>query len=640
MSDSGARAGAPNGDRPAAQRLDSWKEIAIYLLRDMRTVQRWERENGLPVHRLHLNTGSTVYAFPAELDAWYAERKPPASPSDPSAVDVEEQEDDPAVVDGPTPESAPVETRNTRGITPVNGAGGADRKEPHSESDAKPKQSPRSRMVITIVITLSAVSALAVLFVGMWMTAPRPPSGKIRLVVLPLKNLSEDASQDYFSAGLTDEMITQLGRLNPPRLGVIAADSSKRLAGESIAELGHSLDVQYVLEGSVRHGGNQVRIDVQLVQVSDQTQLWADSYTGDISDILRVQDEVATAVAGQIRVALPVGGSSVRGTALAASRPVNAEAYDAYLQGRFYWTNRADMPRSIEAYQRAIEKDPQSAMAYAGLASGYALLSQVPYGDARPIDAKPKARQAAERALQLDPHQADAHAVLANVAFTYEWDFKTAAQEFAKAFELDPNNLTAHQWYAHYCMAFNRMTQAEEENRRTLDLDPVSPLFGTVRAEILYHERKYDEAIAQAQRTIEETPGYWPTYIWLGSAYRERKMYAEALDAFTKGRKLSGDYPVMIALHGHAMAVSGDTASARKALTELQKLSGPRYISPLYFAAVYTGLGEKSNALDWLEKAYQERNDRLLYLGADPVSDPLRSEPRFRDVLRRVGLPE
>jgi TolB-like protein/cytochrome c-type biogenesis protein CcmH/NrfG len=460
------------------------------------------------------------------------------------------------------------------------------------------------------------------------------------MVVLPLKNLSGDSQQDYFSDGLTDEMITQLGRLDAQRLGVIAPDSSKLLAGKSIAELGRSLDVQYALEGSVRHGGNQVRIDVQLVQVSDQTQLWADSYTGDVSDILRLQDEVAKAVAGQIRVALPVSAGVSSRTALASTRPVNAEAYDAYLQGRFYWTNRGDMPKSIEAYERAIQKDPQSALAYAGLASGYALLSQVPYGDARPDEAKPKARKAAERALQLDPMQAEAYAVLANVSFTYEWDFKTAEQEFQKAFALDPNNLTAHQWYAHYCMALNRMAQAEEENGRTLDLDPVSPLFNVVRAEILYHERKYDEAIVQAQHAIEQNPKYWPPYIWLGSAYREKKMYAEALDAFSRGRKLSGDYPVMIALQGHAMAVSGDATGGRKALRELQQLGGPRYISPLYFAAVYTGLGEKSKALDWLEKAFEERNDRLIYLGVDPISDPLRSEARFRDLVRRVGLPE
>ena len=637
MSEFGGRVTNADGGLPAGQRLESWKEIASYLRRDKRTVQRWEKEYGLPVHRLQLNTGSTVYAYTAELDGWYAERRPPNLGADVTTGEVEEPDDDPQVESATQPDMEPNgPTEPTADVITPN-----PRKAEGSEAPTPgQKEEPRRgvRLKIEIAVSLLAVSALV--FAGREFIFRKPPSGKIRMVVLPLKNLSGDSQQDYFSAGLTDEMITQLGRLDAQRLGVIAPDSSKLVAGKSIAELGRSLDVQYALEGSVRHGGNQVRIDVQLVQVSDQTQLWADSYTGDVSDILRLQDEVAKAVAGQIRVALPVSEGTSSRTALASMRPVNAEAYDAYLQGRFYWTNRGDMPKSIEAYERAIQKDPQSALAYAGLASGYALLSQVPYGDARPVEAKPKARKAAERALQLDPMQAEAYAVLANVSFTYEWDFKTAEQEFQKAFALDPNNLTAHQWYAHYCMALNRMAQAEEENGRTLDLDPVSPLFNVVRAEILYHERKYDEAIVQAQHAIEQNAKYWPAYIWLGSAYREKKMYAEALDAFLKGRKLSGDYPVMIALQGHAMAISGDAAGGRKAIKELQHLNGPRYISPLYFAAVYSGLGEKSNALDWLEKAYEERNDRLIYLGVDPISDPLRSEARFRDLVRRVGLPE
>jgi TolB-like protein/Tfp pilus assembly protein PilF len=511
---------------------------------------------------------------------------------------------------------------------------------PTDDSGENSGFTPWQVTVVKVIVTLGLVTVLGLFLFSQRfrLAGPGLATGKIRLVVLPLKNLSGDSQQDYFSAGLTDEMITQLGRLNPQRLGVIAADSSKRVAGKSIADLGRSLDVQYALEGSVRRGGNQVRIDVQLVQVGDQTQVWADSYTGNVGDILRVQDEVATAVAGQIRVALPVSAGISSRTALASMRPVNADAYDAYLLGRFYWTNRGDVPKSIEAYQQAIRKDPNYALAYAGLASGYALMSQVPYDDVRPSEAKPKARQAAERALQLDTNLAEAHAVLANVAFTYEWDFRAAEEEFQKALALDPNNLTAHQWYAHFYMARNQMAQAQEENARTLDLDPVSPLFNTVRAEILYHKRQYDLAIAQAQHTIEEYPTYWPAYLWLGSAYREKKMYPEALRAFSQGRKVSGDYPIMIALYGNSLALSGDEAGGRKALAELRKLNSTRYISALYFAAIYEGLGEKSHALDSLDKAYQERNDRLVYLAVDPLADPLRSEPRFRNLMIRIGL--
>jgi TolB-like protein/Tfp pilus assembly protein PilF len=463
-------------------------------------------------------------------------------------------------------------------------------------------------------------------------------AGKIRLVVLPFTNLSGDSQQDYFSAGLTDEMITQLGRLDPERLGVIAATASRLFAGKPIAEIGRTLDVQYALEGSVRRGGNQVRIDVQLIQVSDQTHLWADSYTGDLGDILHVQDEVTAAVAGQIRVALPVGAFGVD-AAKGTARTINPEAYDEYLRGRFYWTNRGDLYKSIDAYEKAIQKDPSYALAYAGLASGYALLGQVPYDDMRPGDAKPKARQAAERALELDPRLAEAHSVLANVSYSYDWDFEAAEREFQRALALGQNDPTAHLWFSHYCIVRNRLEQALEENSRTLALDPVSPLFNTERAEIYYNGRQYDSAIAQSRRVIEQYPTYPLAYIWLGSAYREKKMYKEALEQFSQGVKFSGDRPAMLALYGHALALSGDAAGARKVLADLQHLAQSRYVSSLYFAGVNTGLGEKSTAVDWLDKAYKERNDRLVYLNVDPMADPLRSEPRFQNLMKRLHLP-
>ena len=389
-----------------------------------------------------------------------------------------------------------------------------------------------------------------------------------------------------------------------------------------------------MLEGSVRRAGGRVRITAQLIQVSDQTNLWADSYDRDLNDILRVQDDVGAAVASQIRVALNPG----KGGATVTKRTVNPDAYDAYLRGRFYWTNRADLHKSLEAYQQAIQKDPQYALAYAGVASVYALLAQVPYDDLPPSEAKPKAREAAERALQLDPQLTEAHAVLANVAFSYDWNFDTAEREFQQALALGPNNPIPHIWYGHYCIMGNRLSQALEENSRALDLDPVSPLFNTVRTEIHYHARNFDAAIDQARRTIEQYPTYPLAYIWLGSAYREKKMYAEALEQFSKGRQFSGDRPALIALYGHALAVSGDPAGARKALADLQHVAQSRYVSSLYFAAIYLGLGEKSTALDWLDRAYQEHNDRLVYLGVDPIADPLRSEPRFTQLLHKIGI--
>jgi len=474
----------PPTDEP---RLESWGEIAAYLRREIRTVQRWERYQGLPIRRLQIGKLGSVYAFRSELDKWYRERQPPAENGDEDAE------------------------KSANGEVAAHVAVSTEREEEKSNGQTSGGQAPPLRPRITrlhITITLLTLVVLAVVIpstyfvLGGHFTA-RSTTGKIRLVVLPFANLSGDPQQDYFSAGLTDEMITQLGRLDPDRLGVIAATASKLIAGKSIAEIGRTFDVQYALEGSARRAGNHVRIDVQLIQVSDQTNLWANSYTGDLGDILNVQDEVAAAVAGQIRIALPVGAPGVNG-AKGTARAVNPEAYDAYLRGRFYWTNRGDLHKSIEAYLQAIDKDPNYALAYAGLASAYALLGQVPYDDMPPVDAKPKARQAAERALQLDPQSGEAHSVLANVSFSYDWDFEAAEREFQRALTLGQNDPTAHQWFSHYCIVRNRLQEALEENSRTLGLDPVSPLFNTSRAEILYNARQYDAAIAQTRRTIDQ----------------------------------------------------------------------------------------------------------------------------------------
>jgi TolB-like protein len=627
---SGANPGT-EGSPLLGKKLVSWKEIACHLGRETRTVQRWEKTEGLPVRRHGHQKKSTVYAYASELDAWFKKRQPADDP-----------EADAAFV--PEPETAfapetdvdtPSEKVNGGAVTP------AIVQVPYAELEdlayADPGKSlPRIRRPIALALAAFAVLSIIAYTVYRFISTKTPLTGKVRLVVLPFKNLSGDPKQDYFSAGLTDEMITRLGRLDPQRLGVIAAASSNAQSGKPLKEIGRTLGVQYALEGSVRREGNQVRIDVHLIQVSDQTDLWADSYSRDLTDILLVQDEVGAAVASQIRTTLAT--ATEMSTTRFAKHSVNAEAYDAYLAGRFYWTNRGDLHKSIEAYQLAIQKDPQYALAYAGLAGSYALLGQVPYDDMPPIEAKPKARAAAEHALQLDPLLGEAHAVLANVAFSYDWNFEVAEQEFQRALALSPNDPTPHLWFSHYCIVRNRLPKALQENDRLLEIEPVSPLFNTNRAEIYYHARNYDAAISTASRAVEQYPNYWLAYIWLGSALREKKMYKEALEQFSKGRALSHDHPVMISLYGHALALSGDAAGARKALADLQHLAQTRYVSSLYFAAVYTGLGEDHTALDWLDRAYTERNDRLVYLGSEPMADPLRSDPRFVRLLAKIGV--
>ena len=618
----GAKPGPEDSPSPG-KKLVSWKEIASHLGREIRTVQRWEKNEGLPVRRHEHQKKSTVYAYANELDEWFKSRQPA---DDPDA--------DAAFVPDPDVDTLAEKTNGGAAPQAIDDVPDVERGDlPPVEPD-EPPSGYRERIVLALAST--AILCLVAFAVYGWISHKALPPEKVRLVVLPFKNLSGDPKQDYFSAGLTDEMITQLGSIDPQRLGVIAAASSNAQSGKPLKEIGQTLNVQYALEGSVRREGNQVRIDVQLVQVSDQTHLWADSYNRDLTDILNVQDEVGAAVAKQIRGVLTT--ATEMGPSRVGTRSVNAEAYDAYLAGRFYWTNRGDLHKSIEAYQQAIQRDPQYALAYAGLAGSYALLGQVPYDDLPPRDARPMARAAAEHALQLDPLLGEAHAVLANVAFSYDWNFEVAEREFERALALSPNTPTPHLWYSHYCIVRNRLPQALEENSRLLELEPVSPLFNTNRAEIYYHARNYDAAITTASRAIEQYPNYWPAYIWLGSALREKKMYKEALEQFSQGRRLSGGHPVMISLYGNALARSGDVAGARTALADLEHLSQTRYVSPLYFAAIYTGLGENSTALDWLDRAYTERTDRLVYLGTEPMADPLRADPRFARLLAKVGV--
>src|SRR5208282_1851070 len=378
---SGAEPG-PEGSSPLrGKKLVSWKEIAGHLGRETRTVQRWEKTEGLPIRRHEHQKKSTVYAYTGDLDAWFKKRQPADDP-----------EADAAFV--PEPDVDTLSEKANGGAVPlvVGQVSDVDSEDPASvEQVAEPdKPPPNTRKQVALGLGSLALLCVIAYAVYHLMPAKTPPPQKVRLVVLPFKNLSGDPKQDYFSAGLTDEMITRLGNLlDPKRFGVIAAASSNTQSGKPLKEIGRALGVQYALEGSVRREGNQVRIDVHLIQVSDQTDLWADSYNRDVTDILMVQNEVCAAVASQIRGAL--ANATEMSSSRVDTRSVNPEAYDAYLSGRFYWTNRGDLHKSIEAYQLAIQKDPRYALAYAGLAGSYALLGQVPYDDLPPRDAKPRA---------------------------------------------------------------------------------------------------------------------------------------------------------------------------------------------------------------------------------------------------------
>jgi len=619
---SGATPGSGEPPSPG-KKLDSWGEIASYLGREVRTVQRWERTEGLPVHRHEHKKKSTVYAYAGELDAWIKQRQPK---DDPEADDAfaREQDHEPEL----SSTDSPVEIVNPPVVPPAPGPA------PHPDEP----DSRAGKRVVAAIFALGILSALS-LGVYRWLYPTIVGSDKIRLVVLPFKNLSGDSRQDYISAGLTEEITTQLGRLDPQDLSVIAPTSAKLVSHEAITQIGQQLHVKYVLEGSVQSVASQIRIDVRLIKTSDASYAWTQSFTRELSDFLSVESDVADTVGKQILATLPAAPAEEVNTQLATVyTPEAAKSRDDYLRGRFTWGSRGDLAGSIQLFNEAIKEDPSFAEAYAGLAAATAILGQVPNDGLAPRDAKPKAREAAQHALRLDPRLADAHAVLGNVAMSYDWDLATAERELQQSITLNPNDPTAHEWYGHLLVVEGRNAEALTEDRRALDLDPANPLFHTALAETYYFSRKYDAAIEEAGRVVKLHPDFPLAQFWLGSAYREKKMYPQAIETFQHARQASGDNPAMLMAYGHAQALAGNAAEARAALQKLQQQAATRFVPNLYPAAIHVGLGEKDEAFRLLDVAFQEKIDRLVYLNVDPMTDPLRSDPRFAQLMAKVGF--
>jgi len=620
----------PKGSPLPDRKLVSWKEIASYLGREVRTVQRWERTEGLPVHRHEHQKKSTVYAFTSELDEWFKKRQPVDDPeADAEFIpepDISEADSDAETCDPMAPAPLAAQVDMPANPPPVV-----------STKTAPPSAGKR------VVVALFALGILSALSLGLyrWLHPIDSTIEKVRIAVLPFTYVSGDSKPDYITAGLTDVIRTKLSQLDPPHLGVIAATSSKIVSSRPITEIGRTLNVKYVLEGGVQRAGDQVRIDVQLIQVSDETHLWADSFTRELSDVLQVESDVSAAIARQILATLPLppqpAPSLRRGTVHAAT-PEIAESRHAYHQGKFAWGSRFDLRSSIAFFQEAIRKDPSYAEAYAGLAGATAILGQAPNDGMPPGEARPKAREAAQKSLQLNPRLAEAHAVLGNVAMGYDWDLATAEKELRRAIELDPNNPTPHEWYCHLLIVQGHNSEALAEAHHALDLDPVNPLFHDVVAETYYFGRSYDAAIDEALQVVKIHPGDLSAQFWLGSAYREKKMYAQAIETFQHARQLSGDIPFMVMAYGHTQALAGNAGEARAALQKLHQLAGARFVPNLYPAAIRVGLGEMDEAFRLLGLAYQERIDRLVYLNVDPMADPLRSDPRFGQLMAKIGF--
>ncbi len=454
------------------------------------------------------------------------------------------------------------------------------------------------------------------------------PASRVMVAVLPFENLSADAEQDYFSDGMTEEMIARLGRLRPQSLGVIARPSAMTYKGvnKDITRIGRELGVDFVVEGSVRREQDRIRIAAQLIQVSDQTHLWSESYDRSTADALKVQSEVADQIAHALALRL------LTEKAMDRSHTTSAEALDAYLRGRYLWNKGGveSVRRSVEYFSQAIEKDPGCAAAFAGLADSYRLLGM--YYAIPPAEAYPKASEAALRAIKLDPTDADAYVSLGSIKFRYEWEWEEAERDFRRALEINPSLGMAHHDYAWFLVAMARFDEGIEQMRIAQRLDPLSPVANSDVGWVYLMARRYDEAIEQIKRTLELEPKLGSALACLERAYTLKGQPREALEALMTEMSEEG-----------ANLQDTDPAQSMKLLyrKKLERLVGPMKTGPLspYSAAtICLAAGEREQSFAWLERAYKERDPMLVAAGTDPMFDEVRADPRFAELLLRIGF--
>jgi TolB-like protein/DNA-binding winged helix-turn-helix (wHTH) protein/Flp pilus assembly protein TadD len=505
----------------------------------------------------------------------------------------------------------------------------------------RPIAAPASRVRLLLLPLALAVVSIALITYFQWFRSRahlQSSSARLMLAVLPFENLTGDPGQDYFSDGLTEEMITRMGNLDPQHLGVIARTSVMHYKStrEPLDQIGRELAVQYVLEGSVRRDSTKVRITAQLIQVKDQTHLWARQYDRELKDLLSLQSEITHEISGEIQAAL--GGSQpIQKLNETPSSPQAYEAYDLYLKGQYFWNKRTvdGFQRAIEYFQQAIVKDPNNARAYTGIADCYALIGG--YSSAPQTEFVPKARAAALRALEVDPNLPEAHTALALIVQNYDYDWPTAEKEFRRAIELNPNYATAHHWYAEHLAWRGRFDEALQESQRALQLDPLSLIIATDNGVILYYARQYDRAIVQF-RSVRELDPNFPRTAMIRQVYLQKGMFADVLAEIEQGRRLEGDGPWVWSELAYVYGRTGRQAEARHALDKLEEWNRRQPLDPASFVRPYIGMGDNDHALTYLEKAFVVHSNAMTGLKVDPVYDPLRSDPRFQTLLHRVGL--
>ena len=495
----------------------------------------------------------------------------------------------------------------------------------------------------TLVRALAAVLAMAalgaaVLFI--WKIVRErhvaPSSPRIQsLAVLPLVNLSSDADQDYFADGMTDALTTDLGKISALRVISRTSAMQYKSSKKPLREIARELNVDALVEGTVARSGNHMRITANLVQASPEKHIWAESYESEVGDALAVQGKIAQEVARQVQVTL----TQKERTLLAAARTVNSEAQDLYLRGLYIFATAEtaeSSERAVQYFQRAIEKDPNYAPAYSGLARVYA--EWIP-GKTRPHDLMPKAKEFALKALSLDNTLADAHSMLGTIELFYDWDWSAAEGEFKRTMELNANDVWAHEWHSRGLVTRGRTDEATAEAKLSIALDP-SPLSGDYPIWVFILARRYDLALERTQELFELAPNYVWAHYEVAQIYEQKGRAEEAAQEYLKADELFGMDPKRVAQLTEAIARSGAQGYWRRTLENYKESSKSNYVPSVLVAGACVRVGDKESAFQWLEKGFDERDDLMINLKVEPVFDAIRSDPRYQDLVRRVGIPQ
>jgi len=527
-------------------------------------------------------------------------------------------------------DAVPVRTPDVA-IQPAVAAEAPDRVDPSGKA-ARPNHflPPLAWKIAALVLMVLLASVVT------WKLAWNRRAPVIRsLAVLPFESLSNDASQDYFADGMTDELISDLGQISALRVISRTSVMAYKHARKPLPQIARELNVDAVVEGTVLRSDDRVRITAQLIEASADKHLWSQSYEGDLRDTLALQNKVAQAIADQIRISL----NPQEQAALKNVKVVNPGAYVSYLKGRYFWNKRTaeSLKVALAYFNQAIEEEPTYAQAYSGLADTYALLGDWQYAVMTPREALPKAKAAAIKALELDGALGEAHNSLAFCLDGFDWDLDGAGKEFRRAIELNPGYATAHHWYSWHLALGHRYDEALVEMRKAESLDPLSLVINADLAELLALAHSYDESILQSRKTIEMDPNFGLAHNHLGQAYLLKHMNDEAIAELQKAVQLSGGAATCMANLARAYAVSGKRNEAVQLLNELKKRATPGASHGTEIAMMYAALGDRDQAMNWLDKGFEERFNPGVLLR--PGFDPLRSDPRFEDLVRRVGLP-